>query len=73
MLKRESPMRFLIFVVLFCLLMVVAWPVALLLLFALPILWLLSIPFQILGIAVGAVLAFIKALLFLPARILGYR
>jgi hypothetical protein len=66
-------MRFLIFVVLWCLLLVVAWPLALFLLLALPVLWLLSIPFKVVGIAVGAVLAFIKALLFLPARLLGYR
>jgi hypothetical protein len=66
-------MRFLIFVVLWCLLLVVAWPLALFLLLALPVLWLLSIPFKVVGIAIGAVLAFIKALLFLPARLLGYR
>jgi len=66
-------MRFLIFVVLWCLLAAVAWPIALLLLVLLPLLWLISIPFQILGIAVGAVLALLKALLFLPARLLGYR
>ncbi len=66
-------MRFLIFVVLWCLLAAVAWPFALLLLIVLPFLWLLSIPFQILGIAVGATLALLKALLFLPARLLGYR
>ncbi|NLG78189.1 MAG: hypothetical protein GX535_18285 [Xanthomonadaceae bacterium] len=62
-----------IFVVLWCLLAAVAWPIALLLLVLLPLLWLISIPFQILGIAVGAVLALLKALLFLPARLLGYR
>ncbi len=66
-------MRFLIFVVLWCLLAAVAWPFALLLLVLLPLLWLISIPFQIVGIAVGAVLALFKALLFLPARLLGYR
>lgn len=66
-------MRFLTFVVLWCLLAAVAWPFALLLLVVLPLLWLISIPFQIVGIAVGAVLALFKALLFLPARLLGYR
>lgn len=54
-------------------LFVLCWPLALLLLCLWPLLWLLSIPFRILGIAVGATLAFIRALLFLPARILGYR
>jgi hypothetical protein len=66
-------MRFLMLVVLWCLLFAVAWPLAVLALVLLPILWLLSIPFQILGFLVGAVLAFIKALFFLPARLLGYR
>lgn len=66
-------MRFLMLVVLWCLLLAVAWPLALLVLFLLPILWLLSIPFQILGVVLGAAIAFVKALLFLPARLLGHR
>jgi hypothetical protein len=60
-------------VLVWCLLFVIAWPLAVLLVFALPLLWLLSIPFRIFGIMLGAVLAFLKALLFLPARLLGYR
>jgi hypothetical protein len=66
-------MQFLLIVLVWCLLFAVAWPLALLLVFVLPILWLLSIPFRIFGIMLGAVLAFLKALLFLPARLLGYR
>jgi hypothetical protein len=66
-------MRFLMLVLLWCLLFAVAWPLALLALVAIPILWLLSIPFQILGVVVAAAVAFVKAVLFLPARILGYR
>lgn len=58
---------------LWALLLVLCWPLALLLLVLWPLLWLLSIPFRILGAAVQALLAFIKALLFLPARVLGYR
>jgi hypothetical protein len=64
-------MRFLLFVVLWFLLLVVAWPIAILLLFLLPVIWLLSIPFQILGFAVGGILSLIKAIFFLPARLLG--
>jgi hypothetical protein len=52
---------------------VVCWPLAFLALLIWPLLWLLSIPFRILGFAVSAVLAFVKALLFLPARLLGAR
>jgi len=66
-------MRFLIFTVLWCLLLAVCWPLALLLLVLTPILVPLAVVFHLLGIAIGAVFAFIKALLFLPARLLGYR
>jgi hypothetical protein len=50
---------------------VFCWPLLVLALVLLPFLWLLSIPFRIVGILVEATLAFIRALLFLPARILG--
>lgn len=64
-------MRFLLFVVLWFVLLAVAWPLAILMIFLLPVLWLLSIPFQILGFAIGGILSLIKALFFLPARLLG--
>jgi uncharacterized membrane protein YgaE (UPF0421/DUF939 family) len=66
-------MQFMLIVLVWCLLFAIAWPLAILLVIALPLLWLLSIPFRIFGIMLGAVLAFLKALLFLPARLLGYR
>ncbi len=56
-----------------CILFLLSWPVAVLALFAWPIVWLLSIPLRLIGIGVGAILALIKSILFLPARILGYR
>ena len=52
---------------------VFCWPLLLIALVLLPFLWLLSIPFRIVGMLVEATLAFIRALLFLPARILGGR
>ena len=55
------------------LLVVFCWPIALLALLAYPIVWILLIPFRLLGIAVDSVLAFLKAVLMLPARLLGYR
>ena len=55
------------------LLLVLCWPIALLALLAYPIVWLLLIPFRLLGIAVDSVLALLKAVLLLPARVLGYR
>ena len=66
-------MRFLILVVLWCLLLVAAWPLALLVAVLLPFIWLLSLPFRFLGVVLDALIAFIRALLFLPARILGHR
>ncbi len=66
-------MQFVLVVLVWFLLLAIAWPLAILLVVLLPLLWLLSIPFRIVGIALGAVLAFLKALLFLPARLLGHR
>jgi hypothetical protein len=66
-------MSFMLTFLLWFLLLAVCWPLALLVLILWPLLWLLSIPFRILGAVVGAMLAFVKALLFLPARILGAR
>ena len=55
------------------LLLVLCWPIALLALIAYPFVWLLLIPFRLLGIAVDSVLALLKSILLLPARVLGYR
>lgn len=66
-------MKTLIAILLWCLLLVVSWPLALLVLVLLPLLWLLSIPFRIVGVALRATIAFLGAILFLPARLLGYR
>ena len=66
-------MSFLLTLLLWFVLLVVCWPLAFLALLMWPILWLLSIPFRILTYAVNGVLAFVKALLFLPARLLGAR
>ena len=55
---------------LWCLLLIFCWPLALLFLVLYPIVWLLLLPFRILGIAVDGVLELIKAIILLPARIL---
>jgi len=54
-------------------LLILCWPLALLALLLWPLVWLISLPFRLLGIAFDAVFAFLKAVLFLPARVLGYR
>ena len=58
-------------VLLWCLLLVACWPLALLALVLWPIAWLLSLPFRLVGITFGALFAFLQALLMLPARVLG--
>jgi hypothetical protein len=55
------------------LLFLFCWPLALLVLLLYPIVWLLLLPFRILGIAVGGVLELMAAILTLPARMLGSR
>lgn len=55
---------------LWCVLFVVCWPLALLALILYSIVWLLLLPFRLLGIAVEGVLSLVAALLFLPARLL---
>lgn len=70
---RRTKVRVLLILLLWAILLVLAWPLALLVLVLWPLLWLLSIPFRIVGSLMEALLAFVKALLFLPARLLGYR
>ena len=66
-------MRLLLAFLLWCVLFVLSWPVAMLALILFPFVWLLCLPLRLLGIAVGGAFALFKALLFLPARILGHR
>ena len=53
-----------------CILFFLCWPVALLALILYPLVWLITLPFRIVGIAVHGVFALLSAMLFLPARIL---
>jgi hypothetical protein len=55
---------------LWCLLLVFCWPLALLALIAYPFIWLLLLPFRLVGIAVQGALDLVAALIFLPARVL---
>lgn len=58
---------------LWCILFVMCWPLALLALVLYPLIWLLLLPFRIVGIAVGGVLELVRAIIFLPARVLRGR
>jgi hypothetical protein len=66
-------MKALILFVGWCMLFVLSWPVAVLALILFPFVWLLSLPLRLVGITVHAAFALIRALLFLPARLLGWR
>lgn len=66
-------MKVLLLFVLWCILFVLCWPLALLAAVLFPFVWLISLPFRLMGIAVGAVFALLQAVLFLPARLLGWR
>ncbi len=66
-------MRIIIVLLLWALLLAVCWPLALLFVLLWPVLFVLSIPFRIVGVVLEAVLALLKAILFLPARVLGWR
>jgi hypothetical protein len=56
---------------LWCILLVLCWPLALLALLVYPVVWLLLLPFRLVGIAVDGVFSFIRAILTLPSRVLG--
>ena len=55
---------------LWCILFVVCWPLALLALVLYPVVWLLLLPFRVVGIAVGGVLELVGVIILLPARVL---
>jgi hypothetical protein len=57
---------FLLWIILF----IISWPIAILALVLYPLVWIISIPFRILGIAVDGVFALIRGIVFLPARLL---
>jgi len=66
-------MKLFIAFVLWCLLFVFSWPLAILALLVYPFVWLISLPLRLIGITIGAAFALIRVVLFLPARILGAR
>jgi hypothetical protein len=55
---------------LWCILLVICWPLALVALVLFPLIWLILLPFRIAGIAVGSALALVTAIFMLPARVI---
>lgn len=69
----EHTVKALIFIVVWCLLLVLCWPLAMLAIVLWPLVWVIALPFRLLAIVCRAALALVSAILFLPARLLGYR
>ena len=66
-------MKALLVIVGWSLLLVLCWPLAVLAIVLWPFVWLLSLPFRVIGITFEALFTLLRAILFLPARLLGYR
>jgi hypothetical protein len=66
-------MKLLILIICWFLLLVLCWPLAVLSMVLFPFIWLLSLPLRLIGITIEAMFAFVRAILFLPARLLGFR
>ena len=65
-------MKLLIALIAWCILFVLCWPLALAVAVLLPLLWLVSLPFRLVWMVVEAAFALLRAILFLPARLLGF-
>jgi hypothetical protein len=66
-------MKLLISFLLWCLLFVLCWPVAVLAIVLFPLIWLALLPLRLIGLTVEAAFAILRAILFFPARLLGFR
>lgn len=56
---------------LWCILLVICWPIAIIALLLYPLIWLLLLPFRLVGIAVGSAFALVRGIFMLPARLVG--
>jgi hypothetical protein len=66
-------MRFILAVILWFVLLAMCWPLALLLIFVLPIVWLITLPFRIVGFTLDMVFQLIRGIFLLPFRLLGVK
>jgi hypothetical protein len=69
----DDAMKALLLFITWCVLFALSWPIALLALTAAPTVWLLSLPLRLIGVCVESLLALLRAVLLLPARVLGHR
>jgi hypothetical protein len=72
-LLRADAVKALLLFIAWCVLFVLSWPIALLALIAAPIVWFFSLPLRVVGVCVESILALLRAVLLLPARVLGHR
>jgi hypothetical protein len=68
--KEIYKMRTLIAIILWCILLVICWPLAIVLIFLFPLVWLILLPFRIVGFTIEIVFKFIGAVLMFPFRLL---
>ncbi|HRJ31632.1 MAG TPA: hypothetical protein PLV21_19060 [Cyclobacteriaceae bacterium] len=66
-------MRTLLALLLWCILFVLCWPLAILLIFIFPLVWLILLPFKIVGLSISLLFQLVGAILMFPFRILGIR
>jgi hypothetical protein len=71
--SRRHLMKVVLIFFVWCLLLLLCWPLALLALVLAPLVWLIALPFRIAGLCFGAVFSLVRALFCLPARLLGPR
>jgi hypothetical protein len=71
--NEGTPVKTILLFLVWCMLLVLCWPLAILAIFLWPLVWLVSLPFRLVGISIEALFALLRAILFLPARVLGYR
>jgi hypothetical protein len=69
----EIAVKALLVITVWCLLLMLCWPLAVLAVVLWPLAWLLSLPLRLAAVTVDAVFALLQMLLFLPARLFGYR
>jgi uncharacterized membrane protein len=68
-----SDMRIFVGLILWCILLVLCWPIAIIMLVLFPLVWLILLPFRIVGFTLEVVIKFIGAILTLPFRVIGIK
>jgi hypothetical protein len=66
-------MKALLLFIAWCVLFALSWSIALVALMAVPIVWVLSLPLRLIGVCVESILALLRGVLLLPARVMGHR